>query len=293
MKKMFKIVSFLTTLSVFIGGTSVNATETTTDEQSTTTTTTTTEVVESVYDIDNEAYRQKVDSLGEKIAYEEEFVAYLNKKRESLSDIDIEDRAVTHVYNAYDYTSDNRAVNTRLYYVESIVPNTDKKARKFEKLHFYWGGSDFDEYSYPFLNWDAVYSIFSAEEINAFLEEENYKARIVKDSDGRFNVVHYDDTSEENIVSTFLALNKKFKAELRAYPPNMEDIDIFYDLTLLGDANGDNELNVSDCAFIARALAKRETIDIALNPAADYNNDGKVTVSDAATIARELAKKGE
>ena len=61
---------------------------------------------------------------------------------------------------------------------------------------------------------------------------------------------------------------------------------------LIGDANGDNELNVSDCAFIARTLAKRETIDVTVNPAADYNNDGKVTVSDAATIARDLAKKG-
>ncbi|MBQ8435851.1 MAG: dockerin type I repeat-containing protein [Oscillospiraceae bacterium] len=60
---------------------------------------------------------------------------------------------------------------------------------------------------------------------------------------------------------------------------------------LYGDANGDNELNISDAAFIARTLARRETIDVTTNPAADYNNDGKVTVSDAATIARDLAKK--
>ena len=64
------------------------------------------------------------------------------------------------------------------------------------------------------------------------------------------------------------------------------------EIVIVGDANGDNELNVSDCAFIARTLAKRETIDVTVNPAADYNNDGKVTVSDAATIARDLAKKG-
>ena len=63
-------------------------------------------------------------------------------------------------------------------------------------------------------------------------------------------------------------------------------------IKISGDANGDNKLNVSDCAFIARTLAKRETIDVTTNPAADYNNDGKVTVSDAATIARDLAKKG-
>ena len=57
-----------------------------------------------------------------------------------------------------------------------------------------------------------------------------------------------------------------------------------------GDANNDGKLTVSDAAFIARTLAKRETIDVQINPYADYNNDGKVTVSDAAAIARELAK---
>lgn len=59
---------------------------------------------------------------------------------------------------------------------------------------------------------------------------------------------------------------------------------------LLGDVNNDTKLNVSDAAFIARTLAKRETIDAGTNPAADYNGDDKVTVSDAAAIARFLAK---
>ena len=59
---------------------------------------------------------------------------------------------------------------------------------------------------------------------------------------------------------------------------------------VVGDANNDSKLTVSDAAFIARTLAKRETIDVKTNPAADFNGDGKVTVSDAAAIARELAK---
>ena len=62
------------------------------------------------------------------------------------------------------------------------------------------------------------------------------------------------------------------------------------EIILIGDANGDNKLTVSDAAFIARTLAKRETIDAETNPFADYNNDGKVTVADAAAIARFLAK---
>lgn len=58
-----------------------------------------------------------------------------------------------------------------------------------------------------------------------------------------------------------------------------------------GDANCDSALTVSDAAYIARTLAKRETIDVKTNPAADYNGDGKVTVADAAAIARYLAKR--
>lgn len=58
-----------------------------------------------------------------------------------------------------------------------------------------------------------------------------------------------------------------------------------------GDANCDNALTVSDAAYIARTLAKREAIDVKTNPTADYNGDGKVSVADAAAIARYLSKK--
>lgn len=58
---------------------------------------------------------------------------------------------------------------------------------------------------------------------------------------------------------------------------------------IVGDANEDNKLTVSDAAFIARSLAKREFIDVDKVPSADYNRDGKVTVSDAAGIARFCA----
>lgn len=57
----------------------------------------------------------------------------------------------------------------------------------------------------------------------------------------------------------------------------------------IGDANCDDTFNVSDAAFIARTLAKGQTISFEENPFADFNWDNKVTVSDAAAIARELA----
>lgn len=56
----------------------------------------------------------------------------------------------------------------------------------------------------------------------------------------------------------------------------------------LGDANCDNVLNVRDCAFIAKALAKGNADS--LPQIADYNGDGKVNVRDAAAIAQALAK---
>lgn len=56
---------------------------------------------------------------------------------------------------------------------------------------------------------------------------------------------------------------------------------------VLGDANGDNELTVRDCAFIASALAKGFVGQ--LDSSADFNGDGNVNVRDAAAISRSLA----
>ncbi len=241
----------------------------------------------TVDDINNEAYRNYVDSLGEKIAYEEEFVAYLNKAY-TLT----EDCAITHVYNAVgnEYVT---GVNNRRYFVESIIPGTNKKARKFEEITFYWGTSDEDEYAYGFLNYDDIFGgDYVANEINAYLEEKNLNAHVVtveKGGSPAKKVVHYDDTSEENIVATFLAINEKFGAEVIAYPNAMEFADIFYDDSILvGDANGDDELNVRDCAFIASKLADNDTESI--SKTADYNTDGRIDVRDAAAIAKSLAQ---
>ena len=55
-----------------------------------------------------------------------------------------------------------------------------------------------------------------------------------------------------------------------------------------GDANGDNFLNVQDCVFIAKALAKIK--GDTLPESADYNKDGKKNVIDAMEIAKDLAR---
>ncbi len=56
---------------------------------------------------------------------------------------------------------------------------------------------------------------------------------------------------------------------------------------LLGDANDDEMVNVTDAAFIAYTLAKRK----ALPDNADYNEDGLVNVRDAVSLARFLAER--
>ncbi|MGN0614436.1 MAG: dockerin type I repeat-containing protein [Porcipelethomonas sp.] len=56
----------------------------------------------------------------------------------------------------------------------------------------------------------------------------------------------------------------------------------------LGDANGDNELNVRDAAYISRLLSTGSN-GSDLPAWADFNGDGDVNVRDSAAIAREIA----
>ncbi|MGN0613416.1 MAG: dockerin type I repeat-containing protein [Porcipelethomonas sp.] len=284
MKKMLNIIAALTAVSISMSTASVAAIAAASIDDNVSDSNT----LENSYDINDEDYRRKVDSLGEKIAYEEEFTSYLNEVKKSLINGDIEDCAVTHVYNAAN-NENVVGVNSRVYIVESIVPDTGKKARQFEKIVYYWGESASDEYSYGFSNADEVFGKYSADEMNVYLEEENLKANIVNASNGNTTktVVHYDDTSEENVVATFLALNEKFGAELLAYPPEMENIEIFYDVSMLGDANKDGEINVRDAALIAKSLSQGEAAS--LPKWADYNRDGNINVRDCAAIAQDLA----
>ena len=56
---------------------------------------------------------------------------------------------------------------------------------------------------------------------------------------------------------------------------------------LLGDVNSDNEVNVRDCAYIARKLAE-DKADELFPETADYNRDEVINVRDAASIANTL-----
>lgn len=60
----------------------------------------------------------------------------------------------------------------------------------------------------------------------------------------------------------------------------------------LGDANGDNTLNVRDAAFISRLLASPDKENNKPPAWADFTGDGVVNVRDAAAIARMIAFGG-
>ena len=55
--------------------------------------------------------------------------------------------------------------------------------------------------------------------------------------------------------------------------------------SLKGDVNGDNKINIMDAAYIAKCVAKHETMD----STGDFNEDGKTNIMDAAAIAKYVA----
>ena len=65
---------------------------------------------------------------------------------------------------------------------------------------------------------------------------------------------------------------------------------ILLDSVLLGDANGDGYVNISDVTDIQRAVAEMDTLDDLRKKAADVNGDGVVTIDDATILQMYLAE---
>ncbi|MER2148266.1 MAG: leucine-rich repeat protein [Ruminococcus sp.] len=59
---------------------------------------------------------------------------------------------------------------------------------------------------------------------------------------------------------------------------------------MLGDANGDGYVNISDVTDIQRAVAEMDTLDDLRKKAADVNGDGVVTIDDATFLQTYLAE---
>ena len=67
---------------------------------------------------------------------------------------------------------------------------------------------------------------------------------------------------------------------------------ILLDSVLLGDANGDGNVNISDVTDIQRVVAEMDTFDDLRQKAADINGDGVVTIDDATFLQTYLAEFG-
>ena len=65
---------------------------------------------------------------------------------------------------------------------------------------------------------------------------------------------------------------------------------ILLDSVLLGDANSDGYVNISDVTDIQRAVAEIDTLDDLRKKAADVNGDGVVTIDDATIVQMYLAE---
>ena len=65
---------------------------------------------------------------------------------------------------------------------------------------------------------------------------------------------------------------------------------ILLDSVLLGDANGDGNVNISDVTDIQRVVAEMDTFDDLRQKAADINGDGVVTIDDATFLQTYLAE---
>ena len=243
------------------------------------------------YDLNNDAYIEKVNSYVGKIAMEEEFLEYLDQTRPKT--IRFSDDGVNfhnsstpvpkHIYKAReDFISP--------HHVDIVVESANSKnVRTFEFCEFYFE-------DHMFRNNDELMSKYTVDEMNDFLKAEGFKAHLTletkKDweSDISYYALHYDDRSEENVFGTFLALYKKYGAVVNAC--GLVTAEEYYSdetSSVNGDANDDNITNVRDCAFIATAIAngKADT----LPDAADYNKDGKKNVRDAAALSSDLAAK--
>ena len=76
--------------------------------------------------------------------------------------------------------------------------------------------------------------------------------------------------------------------EITEITTSIEEVEEEKTEVILGDVNSDNEVNVRDCAYIARKLAENKADELSLETA-DYNKDMLVNVRDAAAIAKALA----
>ncbi len=231
-------------------------------------------VISPIYEIDNEEYREMIDSLHHRVAYDEEFTSFLN----SLIAEPPEGYNISEIKHVYSRLSETKL--SHIYYCDEeikVLPDY-RTARQITSLVVHWGSVHSDDAGF--------YEEHSIDELNAFLKENNLKAWFEENPDYvEYNIFYDDDVTEEDLILTILKLNEVYGMEvyielLGFHTPYLYDISIktkFGIQTIAGDVNVDNVFSVADISKMTKYIVSAELYPIEDSTAlanADVNQDG-------------------
>lgn len=250
-----------------------------------------------VTNYDKDTYDATVSSFKGKIPYEKEFVDYLNAHEKEMFGDNWENMwHIVHVYKL-DIGCVIEDGMSRAQYACEEARGT---SRRFSTSVWLLG-------DYPFRNNDELMEKYSLEEMNEFLTENGYNAHFDMEyynDSTPYYCLKYDDNSEENKFSTFLALYKQFGAELEGFDLveagkiyTVEEITspVNTNVTLKGDADLNGEVGLSDLVAVSKYNVNNAVFPFANELAfinADMNGDNKVdSLDESALVEYNLGKR--
>ena len=255
------------------------------------------------YDLNNKTYIEKVDSLGDKMKMEEDFIEYLNSTRipvgfsENGVDVTYYSPIVAkHIYGSIDSSASEIDLNKIAFTVED---ENDEGGRTFTTTVWLWESS--------YRNNDELVEKYTVDEMNEFLKQQGFKAHLETEVNKRNGKIYYkmkyEDKSDENVVGAFLALNKEFGAVLEGYglasspeyfydesTENTEVEESSEDTTNVTDETLNEENTVTDAAveektdYSLESATATENVTATLRGDADLNNE--VSLSDVIAVSK-------
>ena len=230
-------------------------------------------VISPIYEIDNEEYREMIDSLHHRVVYDEEFTSFLN----SLIAEPPEGYNIPEIKHVYSRLSETKLSHT--YYCDEeikVLPDY-RTARRITSYVVRWGSVHSKDVDF--------YKEHSVDELNAFLKENNLNAWFEESSEHPEYDIFYEELNEENLILTLLKLNEEYGmvvhiGKMALHTPYLYDISIktkFGTQTIAGDVNVDNVFSVADISRMTKYIVSAELYPIVDSTAlanADVNQDG-------------------
>ena len=243
----------------------------------------------------NEGIYTGISDLKTTIAFEDDFINYYNEfygdKKYSVDDgsgnikeVNVNQKLI-HVYKYGEQTKFDSHMGA-VFEFEKVIGG--------EKTTYFSIGEIILD-GMPLWNTCSVFKNSSIDALNSFLEENGYKALFIENENNLYQIV-YDDTSEENVIKTFLALSKKFDTGISCIHQVDEDpITNKPLLRIKGDADLSGMVDLVDLTTVAKYNLNNELYPLENETAyanADMNDDGAVNgVDTSALIENQLGKK--